>query len=172
LKYPCKYKYDGVHGHNGEYWWSCGTCGASDWVGHSSDEFTEGEPMRDCVGVPEFEVGDRVYHVKITNNAFSRQKLKMVDSDGVEWYRYDKPIREYDIEEATVIGIVRYQVEGILADDTALSTETAIEYSLEFDRSGYQMTTDEYYNDDEIYPSLEAAEARMKELQNADFQGQ
>jgi len=49
MTYPCKYKYDGYHGHNGEYWYRCTVCGAEDWVGYSSDSYRDHiDQMRDC----------------------------------------------------------------------------------------------------------------------------
>ena len=64
-----------------------------------------------------FKVGDEFFHVQESMNFMSRKKITMTDADGVEWYRYDKPIRSYKIERNTVVGIVRPVVEGTLTKE-------------------------------------------------------
>lgn len=40
--------YDGYHGHNGEYWYKCNTCGAEDWCGYPSDAWERDECLPTC----------------------------------------------------------------------------------------------------------------------------
>ncbi len=61
-----------------------------------------------------FKVGDKFYEVVEDPNAFSRKKISMTDDNGIEWYRYDKPIRSYRIQAWTIVGIVTPVVEGEL----------------------------------------------------------
>lgn len=63
------------------------------------------------------KVGDKFYKIQEKLNTFSRKKVTMTDADGVEWYRYDKPIRSYSIDEHTIVGIVRPVVEGVVGGD-------------------------------------------------------
>ena len=58
------------------------------------------------------ELGTKVYYVEEDNNVFSRKKIVMKDIDGVEWYRYDRPLRTQSIEEHTIVGRVLKTVEG------------------------------------------------------------
>jgi hypothetical protein len=62
--------------------------------------------------VEKLKFGDAVYTVKEQNNAFSKKKLRMVDSNGVEWFRYDRDHWEYSIEEIVYCGRVTYIEEG------------------------------------------------------------
>ena len=61
-----------------------------------------------------FKVGDKFYEVVEDPNAFSRKKISMTDDNGIEWYRYDKPIRSYRIQAWTIVGRVTPVVEGEL----------------------------------------------------------
>lgn len=64
--------------------------------------------MIDC----RLELGTKVYYVEEDNNVFSRKKIIMKDADGIEWYRYDRPLRVQTIEEHTIVGRVLKTVEG------------------------------------------------------------
>lgn len=55
--------------------------------------------------------GDTVYFVEQVH-AFRRQKLKMVDEHGIEWYRYDAPVWSYTIVPYTYVGKADVVVEG------------------------------------------------------------
>lgn len=55
--------------------------------------------------------GDKVYSVTPCLHAFHRQKITTV-IDGVEWYRYDTPLRTYAIEEFTYVGRSESHVFG------------------------------------------------------------
>lgn len=59
-----------------------------------------------------YDIGDVLYYVDSSVNTFSRTKIKMVDADGVEWYRYDKPSISFTIEKHTIIGIVKCETIG------------------------------------------------------------
>lgn len=58
------------------------------------------------------EIGTKVYYVREDNNVFSRKKIFMKDTDGVEWYRYDTPLRSHAMSEHTIVGRVLKDVEG------------------------------------------------------------
>jgi len=62
----------------------------------------------------KYKIGDKFWRVnKIFNRLTGAQKkLKMVDADGVEWYRYDKDTVEFDIAIAEIVGTFNAVVEG------------------------------------------------------------
>jgi hypothetical protein len=72
------------------------------------------------------KVGDIFYKVVETNSGFYRNKIRQV-IDGVEWFRYDKPVFSYSIVECTVIGILKKNLEGVWDQDIySLETEWCI----------------------------------------------
>jgi hypothetical protein len=58
------------------------------------------------------EIGTKVYFAEEVNLAFHRKKIFMKDENGVEWYRYDKPLRTHSMSEHTIVGRVLKDVEG------------------------------------------------------------
>lgn len=64
------------------------------------------------IDVKKLQLGDTVFRVNERNNAFSKQKLKMIDEHGNEWFRYDQPHWEYSIEEIVYCGRVEFQRFG------------------------------------------------------------
>lgn len=73
-----------------------------------------------------FKVGDKFYLVCEQLNSFSRNKISMTDDSGVEWYRYDNPIRSYTIEEWDIVGRVVPQIEGELVECDWAISETVL----------------------------------------------
>jgi len=59
----------------------------------------------------KLKVGDVFYSVKERNQAFNRKKIQM-ELDGVDWFRYDRPLRTYEIVKHKVLGIIRKELEG------------------------------------------------------------
>ena len=62
-------------------------------------------------------IGDNLYCITKVINALSRNKIIMVDAQGVEWYRYDKPISEFSLETHTVVGRTIVTVEGTIDEN-------------------------------------------------------
>jgi hypothetical protein len=62
--------------------------------------------------VEKLKFGDVVYVVNEQNNAFSKKKIKMIDENGVEWFRYDRDHWEYSVNEIVYCGRVTYIEEG------------------------------------------------------------
>ena len=60
----------------------------------------------------ELKFGDKVYVVNEQNNIMKKKRIVMTDSDGVEWYRYDRDHWEYEIQELEYTGKVTYMEEG------------------------------------------------------------
>lgn len=57
------------------------------------------------------KVGDKFYKIKEKNEFFQRKKIHK-KIDGEDWFRYDRPLREYEIHTYTVKGILRKNLEG------------------------------------------------------------
>lgn len=64
------------------------------------------------IEVSTIRLNDVVYKVNENNHYFNRKKIKMIDADGVEWYRYDRPILSYTVDEYQLEGIVSVAVIG------------------------------------------------------------
>ncbi len=58
------------------------------------------------------ELGTKIYYVKEENKVFGRRKIHKVDENGVEWFRYNEPLRTHHMEENTIVGRVLKEVEG------------------------------------------------------------
>jgi hypothetical protein len=76
------------------------------------------------------KVGDLFYSVKERNQAFNRKKIQM-ELDGVDWYRYDRPLRTYEIVTYKVLGILRKELEGQWRHDPD-GVDTATEYHVRY----------------------------------------
>jgi hypothetical protein len=59
-----------------------------------------------------FKVGDKFYIVSEELTGLGRKKISMVDDKGIEWYRHDKPVRTYSIEEWSIVGRGEFSLEG------------------------------------------------------------
>lgn len=64
----------------------------------------------------KYEIGSKLYFIEKKSNTFTRQRIYMTDSDGVRWYRYEKPFSEFALKEHTVVGTIMTVVEGNIGD--------------------------------------------------------
>ena len=78
----------------------------------------------------KLKVGDVFYSINESNQAFNRAKIQM-ELDGVDWFRYDKPLRTYELETYTVLGILRKELEGKWDDVFSEVTEYCVQYEVE-----------------------------------------
>lgn len=90
------------------------------------------------------EIGTKVYYVYEDNNVFSRKKITMKDTSGVEWYRYDKPLRTQNIEEHTIVGRVLKTVEGTISSNETYFDEYHLEDGQVIDESSFNEP--DYFN--------------------------
>ena len=60
------------------------------------------------------EIGTKIYFVNEDNNFHKRKKIFKTDENGVEWFRYDQPLRTHKMEEHTIAGYVLKDVEGLV----------------------------------------------------------
>lgn len=112
-----------------------------------------------------YNIGDKYWVLSVSKN-WNSEKIKMVDSNGVEWYRYPEDQNNYRIDELEIVGKLYHRIEGI----------GSIWYEEEFvDRYCVRMNDehlDEVYQEDldntRNYPyyfrSREEAEAKIAEL--------
>jgi len=119
----------------------------------------------------EIELGDKVYHIDVRVNVF-RNKIRFTDSDGVTWYRYPEPRKEFRIIELEYIGRVETLTFGVVEDEDEYNTHY---FQNSDDISGTPITYTIYSGgvDDEEqlwYNNREEAEHAhiMKALENED----
>lgn len=117
------------------------------------------------------KLGDKVYIVKETNNAFSSEKIEMIDEDGIHWYRYDKLLWDYHVEEVEYCGKVTYNVEGEIRFDKDRHLEYHFKYGDGQIYPEYVWAEDPWVEDPELwFATREEAEkyaSEMKEIKNA-----
>lgn len=117
------------------------------------------------IDLSKLQFGDVIYHIEHINSILTRHKIKMIDANGVEWYRYDRPTWLYKIHELMYVGSVVKICRGKITNPE----DQQDEYHFEYKSSGnveYYFENDPYFDD--CYPSLEAAQQRVKELEEQD----
>ena len=115
----------------------------------------------------KLKVGDVFYSIKEHNQAFNRAKIQM-ELDGVDWFRYDKPLRTYELETYDVLGILRKELEGKWEDEFPEVTEYYVQnkncrYVMDFVE--YLMTEKHYFVDKgEALDYIKTLEAEAREM--------
>lgn len=112
-----------------------------------------------------YNIGEKFWVLSVMKN-WKSEKIKMVDENGLEWYRYPDGRNHYKIDELEIIGKLYHRIEGV----------GSIWYEEEFvDRYCVRVNgehLDEVYQEDldgeRGYPyyfrSREEAEAKITEL--------
>lgn len=98
----------------------------------------------------KLKVGDTFYGVHETNCSFNRKKIHM-EIDGVDWFRYDKPRRTYELVVYKVLGILTKSLEGKwrTGEEYELKTEFYLESTTSACVKDY--TTVLYSDEEETY---------------------
>ena len=96
----------------------------------------------------KLKVGDVFYTVGERNNFFNRKKIHR-EIDGEDWFKYEKPLRSYQIVTYTVIGIVRKELEGDWSAGDSYELDTSFLIRVENESGTYK--TEYYFNDDNEY---------------------
>lgn len=106
--------------------------------------------------------GDKVYVAKEENHSFRVKKIRMVDAEGIEWYRYDKPRWTFSIEEIVYCGKVTFIEEGEVRFDEDRETQ----YHFKYPNGQIHYEYNNEYDIDlkEWFHTREEAEARIEEL--------
>lgn len=103
--------------------------------------------------------GDKLYNVVYNLQAFQRKKISTV-IDGVEWFRYDQPIRGYDIVEYTYVGRADTHISGEVIPEDVDDTK----YFVRCEPDGEMAYLhDRYVDDDDWFASKEEAEKEVNE---------
>ena len=110
------------------------------------------------------EVGDVYYSIEKKLNGFRRNKITMVDAEGVEWHRYDRDAIEYSVEKCTLTAILVKTLRGAADisdyhDDFALRAE----YFMEYENGALECWDDEDFITD-VFKSEANANNRMEAL--------
>lgn len=119
----------------------------------------------------KLKIGDVFYRVKERNQAFARKKIHQ-EIDGQDWFRYDRPLRTYEVATYTVLGILRKELEGQWKHDpdgVDLLTEFYLSYQDETHVGRHVMDfygdRDKFYLDkDECLKYIEILEAEAREM--------
>jgi len=118
----------------------------------------------------KLQVGDVFYSVKERNTSFHRKKIHR-EIDGEDWFKYNIPLRTYELVTYKVIGILRKELEGMWKHDPGgadLQTEFFVRYQDETHTGTHEMyfyDDDKYFVDkDEAMVYLKSKELEAKEL--------
>jgi hypothetical protein len=119
----------------------------------------------------KLKVGDVFYSVKERNQAFQRKKIHQ-EINGVDWFRYDRPLRTYELVTYKVFGILRKELEGEWRHDPGgydLQTEFFVHYQDETHVGTHEMDfyggeTKYFVDIDEAMVYKENMELAAKEL--------
>jgi hypothetical protein len=107
------------------------------------------------------KVGDVFYAVKERNQSFARKKIHQ-EIDGEDWFKYDMPLRTYEIVTWKVLGILRKELEGKWRHDpdgVDLATEYHVRYQDET-RMGNHVK--DFYDDDKYFVDKDEAMVYLK----------
>lgn len=116
-------------------------------------------------------VGDVFYGIQEHNQSFRRKKIHR-EIDGEDWFRYDQPLRTYELVTLKVLGILRKELEGDWEydEDSDLETEYFLESTNDTHVQRYTDFLDEDARDDYFVDKSSALdyikilEAQAKEL--------
>ena len=100
------------------------------------------------IDLEKLQVGDVFYSVKQSNQAFSRTKIHRV-IDGEDWFKYDKPLRTYEIVTHTVLGIIRKHLEGDWSYGELVELETG--FVIRSESETHSRASEFYFVEDKEY---------------------
>ncbi len=97
----------------------------------------------------ELKVGDVFYGVKERNTSFHRNKIHRV-IDGEDWFKYDTPLRTYELVTYTVLGVLCKELKGKWKQGEEYGLET--EFFLQcMDATHVQTYTDTLDNEENCF---------------------
>ena len=122
---------------------------------------------------PEWlKIGDVFYSVEERNTVSHRKKIHQ-EINGEDWFKYDTPLRTYQIVTWDVLGILRKELEGQWKNDPD-GIDTATEFCVRYmDETHLGTTTEDFCNtknyfvdkaDALLYKEYMEAEARELDL--------
>lgn len=116
--------------------------------------------------IEDVEVGSEIYQVHSETSAFHRKKLKMVDENGVEWFRYDRELWTAKLKKYVLVAKIEVNAKTPLslspveyAQLNSIKSELAEQNPniVIRDERGFLSTS----YDDEFYGTLEEANAEI-----------
>lgn len=113
------------------------------------------------LNIENLKFGDVVYIADEKNNAFLKNKIKMIDENGIEWFRYDLDNWEYSIKEIVYCGRVIYVEEGEVRFDERRQEELHFKYA---DGQIYEEYIEDIEKLEEWFHTREEAEKCIEEL--------
>lgn len=116
--------------------------------------------------------GTKVYYVdKEQNNIYFRKTVTKTDSDGIVWFRYDKPIAEYDVEEFIYTGYIEHINIGEVDSEVLKNLENIFYLRSTKDQSFYPYTSNDFPTerlDDYWFATKEEALEEIANREQAD----
>jgi hypothetical protein len=104
----------------------------------------------------KLKVGDVFYSVKERNQAFARKKIYQ-EIDEYRWFRYDRPLRTYEIVTHEVLGILRKELEGRWKA-APHGIDTATEYHVRYqDETHMGNHVEDFYDDTKYFVDIAEA---------------
>lgn len=113
----------------------------------------------------ELKVGDKFYGVRERNTAFNRKKIHRV-IDGEDWFKYDTPLRTYEVIEYTVLGILKKKLEGKwkLGEEYELEAQFYISSIDETHMKNFTTLDNDWFKNDHHFYHRSEAEEMIKTL--------
>ena len=112
-----------------------------------------------------YNIGDKFWVLSVMKN-WNSNKIKMVDAEGIEWYRYPEGKNTYKIDELEVVGKLFFNIEG---EGSLWNEEEYVDrYAVRMNGEHLDEVWQEDLDGERGYPyyfhSREEAEAKIAEL--------
>jgi len=116
-----------------------------------------------------YNIGDKFWVLSVMKN-WNSNKIKMVDAEGIEWYRYPDGKNTYKIDELEVVGKLYHRIEGIgsIWYEEEFVDRYCIRVNGEHLDEVYQEDSDGNHGYPYYFRSREEAEAKIAELKAAE----
>jgi hypothetical protein len=112
-----------------------------------------------------YNIGEKYWVLSVSKN-WNSEKIKMVDSNGVEWYRYPEGQNNYRIDELEIVGKLYHRIEGVgsIWYEEGFVDRYCVRMNGEHLDEVYQEDLDNTRNYPYYFRSREEAEAKIAEL--------
>lgn len=112
-----------------------------------------------------YNIGEKFWVLNVMKN-WKSEKIKMIDSEGTEWYRYPDGTNTYKIDELEIVGKLFFTIEG---EGALWNEEEYVDrYSVRVNGKHLDQVGQEDLDGERGYPyyfrSREEAEAKVAEL--------
>lgn len=116
-----------------------------------------------------YNIGDKFWVLNVMKN-WNSEKIKMVDAEGTEWYRYPDGKNTYKIDEFEIVGKLFFTIEGegALWNEEEYVDRYAVRVNGEHLDEVWQEDLDGEHGYPYYFRSREEAEAKIAELKAAE----